>query len=200
MTDNGSWLRGRIVYRDGKPAGIADAEMAPMLGADGKPLAARGWYDTESLAERRRHVLCRHRARREDRALRLSPRRACGARRADRGAGGIQDASPTTRASNAWPVPPKGSPLAGNLIVVTERSLDSAGNHRSFLLKRRRGRRASPSSAATISTSAIAPCCRRPICCCSSAAIRWRAASRMRIRRIPLAAHQAGRAGRRHRC
>ena len=51
LTDNGSWLRGRIVYRDGRPAGIADAEMAPMLGPDGKPLAARRWFDTESLTE-----------------------------------------------------------------------------------------------------------------------------------------------------
>ena len=25
--------------------------MAPVLGPDGKPLAARGWYDTEALAE-----------------------------------------------------------------------------------------------------------------------------------------------------
>src|SRR5262245_16644713 len=25
ITDRGSWLRGRIVYRDGRPAGIADA-------------------------------------------------------------------------------------------------------------------------------------------------------------------------------
>jgi hypothetical protein len=41
ITDNGSWLRGRIVYRDGKPLGIHDAEMAPILGPDGKPLAAR---------------------------------------------------------------------------------------------------------------------------------------------------------------
>ena len=32
VTDYGRWLRGRIVYRDGGPAGIADAEMAPILG------------------------------------------------------------------------------------------------------------------------------------------------------------------------
>jgi hypothetical protein len=49
-TDNGSWLRGRIVYRDGRPAAIADAEIAPMLSANGRPLAARGWFDAESLA------------------------------------------------------------------------------------------------------------------------------------------------------
>jgi hypothetical protein len=30
ITDRGSWLRGRIVYRDGRPSGIADAEMAPI--------------------------------------------------------------------------------------------------------------------------------------------------------------------------
>ncbi len=32
-TDNGFWLRGRIVYEHDKPVGIADAEMAPILGA-----------------------------------------------------------------------------------------------------------------------------------------------------------------------
>ena len=42
VTDNGSWLRGRIVYDAGRPAGIADAEMAPRLGGNGKPPAARG--------------------------------------------------------------------------------------------------------------------------------------------------------------
>ncbi|MGH6994708.1 MAG: esterase-like activity of phytase family protein, partial [Stellaceae bacterium] len=51
ITDNGSWLRGRILYRNGRPSGIADAEMAPILGADGTPLAAHGWFDVESLTE-----------------------------------------------------------------------------------------------------------------------------------------------------
>ena len=43
------WLRGRIVYRGTRPIGIADAEMAPMLGPDGRTLASRGWYDTEAM-------------------------------------------------------------------------------------------------------------------------------------------------------
>lgn len=51
VSDRGKWLRGRIVYKDGKPTGIADAEMAPMLGPDGKPLTDRKWYDTESLTD-----------------------------------------------------------------------------------------------------------------------------------------------------
>jgi len=51
LSDRARWLRGRIVYKNGKPAGIADAEMAPMLGPDGRPLTDRKWYDTESLAD-----------------------------------------------------------------------------------------------------------------------------------------------------
>jgi len=31
ITDRGSWLRGRLVYHNGKPAGIAEAEIAPNL-------------------------------------------------------------------------------------------------------------------------------------------------------------------------
>ena len=51
LNDKGWWFRGRIVYEGSQPIGIVDAEMAPMLGADGQPLAAHGWYDTESIAE-----------------------------------------------------------------------------------------------------------------------------------------------------
>src|SRR5215471_9518391 len=50
LTDKGWWFRGRILYDGARPSGIADAEMAPILGADGRPLAARGWYDTASSA------------------------------------------------------------------------------------------------------------------------------------------------------
>ena len=31
ITDRGSWLRGRLVYHNDKPAGIAEAEIAPNL-------------------------------------------------------------------------------------------------------------------------------------------------------------------------
>ena len=53
LSDKGWWLRGRIVYEGARPSAIADAEMAPILGADGRPLADRGWYDTESIADLR---------------------------------------------------------------------------------------------------------------------------------------------------
>ena len=30
--------------------GLADVEAAPMLGPDGRPITARGWFDSESIA------------------------------------------------------------------------------------------------------------------------------------------------------
>ncbi len=134
VTDKGSWLRGRIVYDDGKPVGIADAEMAPILGADGKPLAARGWYDVESLTERDGKLYIG--IERVEQIVRFDVRRDGLLAR------GTPIAVPPdfktfgrNKGLECLAAPPKGAPLAGNLIAVTERSLDSAGNLRSFLLK-----------------------------------------------------------------
>jgi hypothetical protein len=134
ITDNGSWLRGRFVYEKGKLVGVTDAEMAPILAADGKPLAAQGRYDVESLTELDgQHYIGIERV---EQIVRLDYRR-----------------DGLLARGTAIPVPPdfktfdknksleclaaapKNSPLAGNLIVITEESLDSAGNHRSFLMK-----------------------------------------------------------------
>src|SRR6202012_880324 len=50
LSDKGSWFTGRIVYNGREMTGLADVEVAPMLGADGRPITARGWFDSESLA------------------------------------------------------------------------------------------------------------------------------------------------------
>lgn len=133
ITDNGSWLRGRIVYRDGKPAGIADAEMAPILGSDGKPLAARGWFDTELLAERDGVFYIG--IERVEQIVRLDYRRDGFKARGEP----IKVPSDFktfkfNKSLECLAAPPPGSPLAGELIAVTERSLDPDGNLRSFLL------------------------------------------------------------------
>ncbi len=134
VTDHGSWLRGRIVYRDGKPAGIADAEMAPILGADGKPLAARGWYDAESLAEIDGLIYIG--IERVERIVRFDYRRHGLAARGEPIAVPPDFKTLTYNKSlECLAAPPKGSAHAGELIVVTEHSLDSAGNHRAFLIK-----------------------------------------------------------------
>jgi hypothetical protein len=134
VTDNGSWLRGRIVYRDGKPAGIADAEMAPMLDWRGEPLAKRGWYDAESLAElggrfyvglERVEKIVRFDYRRDGLLARAEPIPV------------PADFKTFTynKSLECLAAGPTGSNVAGELIVITERSLDAAGNHRSYLLK-----------------------------------------------------------------
>ena len=134
ITDNGSWLRGRIEYQNGRPAGIAGAEMAPILGADGNPLAARGWYDVEALTELDGlHYIGIERV---EQIVRLNYRKDGLLAR-----GELVPVPPDFKTFDhnasleCLAAPPKGSALDGSLIVITERSLDAAGNHRSFLMK-----------------------------------------------------------------
>ena len=133
VTDRGSWLRGRIVYDHGRLAGIADAEMAPILGPDGKPLAARGWFDTESLADANGKLYVG--IERVEKIVRFDYAKDGVAAR------GVPIKVPTdfktfkfNKSLECLTVPPKGAPLAGQLIAVTERSLDAKGNHRSYIL------------------------------------------------------------------
>jgi hypothetical protein len=37
VNDHGRWFRGTLIYEEARPAGIADAIMAPILGPDGQP-------------------------------------------------------------------------------------------------------------------------------------------------------------------
>jgi hypothetical protein len=134
VNDRGRWLRGRLVYQSGRPAGIADAEMAPILGPDGKPLAARRWYDVESLTEldgmtyigiERVEQIVRFNIRHDGLAARGEPIAV------------PPDFKTFTynKSLECLTAGPKNSALTGSLIVITERSLDAAGNHRAFLLK-----------------------------------------------------------------
>lgn len=132
VTDRGSWLRGRIVYRDGKPAGIADAEMAPILGADGGPLAARGWYDVESLAERDGILYIG--IERVEQILHFDYRRDGLRARGQPIEVPVDFKTFTYNKSLECLAAPRQSQLAGELVGVTEHSLDSAGNLRSFIL------------------------------------------------------------------
>jgi hypothetical protein len=133
VTDNGSWLKARIVYDNGKPAGIADAEMAPVLGSDGKPLAARGWHDLESLAGRGGEFYVG--IERVEKIVHFDLHKAGLEARGEP----IKVPPDFTsfkknKSLECLAVPPQGSPHAGDLIAVTERSLDAQGNHRAFIL------------------------------------------------------------------
>jgi hypothetical protein len=133
ISDKADWLRGRIVYQNGAPVGIADAEMAPMLGPDGRTLAARRWYDTESLARdggtlyvgiERSHHIVKFDYGKHGLAARGQPLRIPSAIRS----------LPRNKGIEALAVVPKGLPHAGTLIAISERGLDAQGNIRGWLI------------------------------------------------------------------
>jgi len=190
VTDQGSWLRGRIVYRDGRPAGIADAEMAPILGADGNPLAARHWFDSESLtlgADGMVYVGIE----RVEKIVRFDLRRDGLAARGQPIA--VPDDFKTfthNKSLECLAAPPKGAPHAGSLIAVTEHSLDADGNHRSFVLRGKQFTRFSVQRSDDFDVSDCA------IMGTNLLLLEWRIgpliSAAIRIRKMPLAAIKDG--------
>ena len=134
LTDKSRWLTGRIVYgAQGRPSGIADAVIAPMLGPDGRSLESRGWYDTESIAE-------------DGGTLYVGIERVNRIVRFDFGRSGVLARAtpipippgistlPNNKGLEAMVVVPAGLPLAGTLIALSERGLDTRGNLKAFLI------------------------------------------------------------------
>ena len=133
ITDRAFWLRGRIVADGDRPTGIADAEIAPMLGVDGKPLNGTRVYDTEALARsdgttfvsiERVHRLVRFDLGRDGLAARALP---------VAGPNGMRDL-PGNQGIESLVFVPKALPLGGSLIAISERGLDPNGNIRGFLI------------------------------------------------------------------
>jgi len=50
VNDEGWWLSARLVQREGRLEGVADVEMGPLLGPDGRPPEGKDSRDAESLA------------------------------------------------------------------------------------------------------------------------------------------------------
>lgn len=133
ISDKGNWFTGRILYRGRAMTGLDDVEAAPMLGPDGRPITARGWFDSESIAldgpfvyiglERVNQVLRFDfsqgftRARGEIFAMPAAVRRL-----------------PFNRGLEALVMVPQGMKLAGTLIAISERGLDAQGNLLAFLV------------------------------------------------------------------
>jgi hypothetical protein len=133
LTDRGWWLTGRIVHEAGRPAGIAEATMAPMLGPDGRTLAARGWYDTESLAERDGWLYVG--IERVNRIVRFDfARQGLLARAEVVSAPPAISHLPSNKGLEGLTFAPRNSKLAGALIGFSERGLDANGNLKAFLI------------------------------------------------------------------
>jgi len=135
LTDRGFWLRGRIVYRGDRPIAVRDAEMAPVLGADGVPLARRRWYDTEALADdgtgtlyvgiERVHQIVR---------FNNFARDGLRSRGAPIAVPPAFKSLPSNKSIECLAVAPRGGPLGGTLLAISESGLDDRGNIRGFLI------------------------------------------------------------------
>jgi hypothetical protein len=132
ITDKSYWVAGRLRYRDGVPDSIADAEIAPMLGADGQTLVSRRWYDTESLT-------------RDGGTLFVGIERTHNVVRFDYGKDGLRARGqtiplppevsklPSNKGLECLAAVPRGMPHGGTLIGISERGLDASGNIQAFL-------------------------------------------------------------------
>lgn len=139
LTDRAYWLRARMVYRGTAPVAIADAELAPVLGPDGRHMAKhRGGFDTEALADDGNTMYVG--IERSHRILRFDfGRDGVRARGRPVPAPSAMKALPSNRGIECMVMPPRGKPLAGTLIAISERGLDPAGNIVGFLIGPRGG-------------------------------------------------------------
>src|SRR6266446_4932768 len=133
ISDKGSWFTGRILYRGRDMTGLDDVEAAPMLGPDGRPITARGWFDSESIALDGPFVYIG--LERVNRVLRFDFSKGF-----TRSRGELVPLPPAARSLpynkglEALVMAPKGVPLAGTLIAISERGLDRDGNLIAFLV------------------------------------------------------------------
>src|SRR6201995_2091695 len=133
ISDKGGWFTGRIRYEGREMKGLDDVEASPMLAPAGRPITARGWFDSESIAldgslvyiglERVNQVLrydfSKEFTRSRGEVVPLPP---------------AAKKLPYNKGLEALVVVPKGQPLAGTLIAISERGLDAQGNLIGFLV------------------------------------------------------------------
>jgi hypothetical protein len=133
ISDKGMWFTGRIRYRGRDMIGLDDVEAAPMLGPDGRPITARGWFDSESIALDGSLVYIG--LERVNQLLRFDFSKGF-----TRARGEVVPLPPAARrlpynkGIEALVMVPKGLPLAGTLIAISERGLDADGNLIAFLI------------------------------------------------------------------
>jgi hypothetical protein len=130
VSDQSSWLRGRILYQDHRPVGIADSAMAPILDAPGKP-ASR--IDSESIAENGGTLYVG--IERTHRILRFNyGKKRFLAHGEDVVVPPEIKNLPNNQGLEGLVYVPKKLPLGGTLIALSERGLDNEGNIKSFLI------------------------------------------------------------------
>jgi hypothetical protein len=167
LSDKGDWFTGKIVY-DGKAmTGLADVRSAPMLGDDGKPIQSKGWFDSESLAFDGQIAYVG--LERVNRILRFDfPNGGILTRSEVVAAPAAVSRLPYNKGLEALAFVPKGLPLAGTLIAISERGLDRNGNLLGFLIGGPDQGQFSVRRTADFDISDCARCCRPATCWCWS--------------------------------
>jgi hypothetical protein len=134
FSDKGSWFTGKIIYNGREMTGLTDVEAAPMLGSDGEPITThRGWYDSESIGLDGSFVYIGLEG--VNQVLRFDFSKGF-----TRSRGEVVPLPaavsklPSNKGLEALVFVPKGMPLAGTLIAVSERGLDAKGNLIAFLV------------------------------------------------------------------
>ena len=133
FSDKGAWFTGRIVYRGREMIGVDDVEASPMLWSDGRPITAHGFFDSESIAFDGPFVYIGFE--RVNQILRFNFSKGF-----TRSVGELVPTPPAVRklpfnkGLEALVMVPKGLPLAGTLIALSERGLDPDGNLIAFLI------------------------------------------------------------------
>jgi hypothetical protein len=129
LSDRAFWLSGELVYRGNRPAQIVNSILAPILNSSGK---AAHW-DTEAIAN-------------DGSTLYVGMERKGAISRFNFGQKGfLAPAEPVAVPASVNDLPgnkgleaivfaPKGFPLGGTLIALSERALDESGNLKAFLI------------------------------------------------------------------
>jgi hypothetical protein len=127
ISDRGQWFRGRLTYRDGRLDSVTDVETAPMRGPDGAAYSSRARFDSEALTEhagkycvgveRQNEIVCFDYA-----------KQGLLARGQTIAMPAVVKTFPYNQGIEALVGVPAGKELAGALIAISERSLDSEGN------------------------------------------------------------------------
>jgi hypothetical protein len=137
IADSGYWLRATLVEKDGALVGIEQAAIAPMLDKNGTRLAGKSNSDAEGLRvvvrNGRETALVSFEQLVAVAQFAANPDLALARRRDIRLPAFVNNIRRNT-GLEALAVAPANGPLAGAVVVIAEKSLDDAGNHRGFIL------------------------------------------------------------------
>lgn len=135
ISDQGQWLTARLDRTEGRLSGLSDAKMAAILGPGGRPLIESGDWDCEALWIEGAVALvaCErtHRIYRFDTFGREGVRARGQAVPFSTGGQRL----PFNRGIEAIGILPRGGPLSGAIIAITERSETRVGDIRGFLIQ-----------------------------------------------------------------